>query len=54
MFRIALTKKFGYIRIFGFGLYYKNEKYMPLLFSEREGYTMHIISIGKWHVFRLN
>jgi hypothetical protein len=53
MFNIVLTKRFGFIRLCGLGVYYKNTKYMPLIFSEREGYTKSI-SIRNWHIFRLN
>jgi len=40
---------FGWLRLFGLGLKWKDPTIYPLLFSERNGYTKGI-NIGKWRI----
>lgn len=39
----------GWFRIFGKGLGWKDTRRHPLLFSERNGYTRHVM-VGRWSI----
>jgi len=41
------TKRIGWFRIYGYGIMFKDLKKWPMIFSERNGYSKHII-IGGW------
>ena len=47
MIQYFLKKRFGWIRIFGKGVAYRDTTVRPLLFSERNGYVPYV-KIGKW------
>lgn len=46
-FMACWDKNFGWFRVFGRGIAWKNLAVHPLIFSERNGYTKHL-KIGKW------
>ena len=37
----------GWVRLFGAGLCWKDTRRIPLTFSERNGYTRHLM-LGRW------
>lgn len=49
----ALGKHSGWLRVFGYGVSYKNLKKIGLSFSERNGYTK-IIKVGNYSIKKLN
>lgn len=51
--QVVLATDFGWFRIFGYGLHWKNTRRHPLLFSERNGYRKHRM-IGPWSISALS
>lgn len=51
VFCASRNRRFGWFRVFGCGLTWKDTRHYPLLFSERYGYTRRL-QIGP-HSFRL-
>lgn len=48
-FAYHYSKRFGWFRIFGVGLKFRDTSVYPLLFGERNGYSK-ALTIGKWRI----
>ncbi len=49
LFHCYYKNRFGWFRIFGYGLKYKNISIHKLMFSERNGFSKGI-TIGNWRI----
>jgi len=47
LFCVHVGHYIGWLRLFGYGIAWKNTEYHPYLFSERFGYTK-TLKIGDW------
>lgn len=50
--QVNIGTTFGWFRVFGYGLHWKNTRRQPFLFSERNGYRKHLM-IGPWSISTL-
>lgn len=53
VFSSSYSNRFGWFRIFGVGLVFKDVLIHPLLFSERNGYKKYL-KLGKWIISYLS